>query len=79
MSNIKSLYTGEQIQERKDVWWDSFDDINLSVTNLNCALECAYQNQYSNKDFDGWIMDKIREDMSKLHKLVDEAKKKFDD
>ncbi len=76
MSNVQSLYTAEQLEEQKEIWWSAFDDINLSVTNLNCALQCAYQNQYEDKNFDGWIMDKIKEDMTKLFKLMEEVKDK---
>ena len=70
MSNIKPLITPEKQQEQKDIWMEAFDDINLISTNLKVAIECAYQAQYDNKDFDGWILTKIREEVIGLDQLV---------
>ena len=79
MSNIKPLITPEKQQERKEIWMDAFDDVNLKTTNLKVAIECAYQNQYEDKDFDGWIMDKIKEDIISLDNILRDAHKKFDE
>lgn len=49
----------------------------LTMTNLKVAIECAYQAQYDDKDFDGWILGKIRDEIISLNKHVRETHDKM--